>query len=134
VFQVYGLHNGDGEVRYVGKTVKKLYDRLAAHRNDAKRGVILRPLTKWMRKHGPENIRIVLLEEFDSREAMNAGERFWIAQYYDLGVNLCNVTLGGDGGGRLGSKRSKAELEKMSASMLAYWQSPAGMARRRINA
>lgn len=91
---IYGLHNGDGEIRYIGYTTRTAETRLREHvyASGVKQD---RHVYKWMRKHGPENIQIIVLERHDNvelefiyeREMMHISER----------TGLTNTTVGGEG-------------------------------------
>lgn len=93
---IYGLHAGDGVIRYVGKTVGALDARLRGHRTDAKRGSKL-PVHRWMRKRGLPAIRIMQLDRVADGEAWQEIERTWIVAL--AGTGLLNLTKGGDGPG-----------------------------------
>lgn len=96
---VYGLrcvcHNAG--YRYVGKTKHGLHDRLVCHIYESQRNTT-RPLYKWVRKHGAENIRADVLEYADTNEELCISEIQWIEF---LGTHVSegglNVTLGGEG-------------------------------------
>lgn len=109
---VYGLHAGDGVIRYVGQTSVGLTRRLTTHRCNA-RGNAHLPVQFWMLKHGLENIEIVELERGDDKDHLNALEQFWIAQMRELRPML-NVTAGGDGAG--GTKHTEQSKTKISAA------------------
>lgn len=74
---IYGLHRGDGVIRYVGLTTLTAPHRLSQHRIVANAG-LRRPLYYWMRKHGPETIETVVLETVDDAEQLDEREIYWI--------------------------------------------------------
>jgi hypothetical protein len=83
-------------VRYVGKTGKTLAVRFRAHLADAKKNRS-RPICNWIRKlirEGMKPIPEVLQECLPGM--MNASEQEWIAQYRADGVELLNITDGGE--------------------------------------
>lgn len=90
---IYGLHSGDGIIRYVGLTKNKLIYRLKQHRAAAN-GESHLPVHHWMRKHDPATIKIVQLEETDIDLGLR--EIWWIAELRHRGANLMNVSPGGD--------------------------------------
>lgn len=110
---IYGLHAGDGVIRYVGKTIGALDTRLRGHRTDAKRGSKL-PVHRWMRKHGLPTIRILQLDRVAEGEAWQEIERTWIVAL--AGTGLLNLTKGGDGPG---SYAMPAEQRAKIAAALA---------------
>lgn len=95
---IYGLHNGDGVIRYVGKT-NSLNKRLNQHITSAlrKNRLGLNKVYKdnWILdeiKKG-NNIKIISLEK-TNKEDWQEREIFWITQY----ENLTNHSKGGYGG------------------------------------
>jgi hypothetical protein len=91
---IYGLHNGDGRIRYVGRTSQPLESRLAQHRSSARGGKDY-PVYVWMRKHGPESVQAVVLEECDSLDTLVLREQYWIEFY--KGRDLTNAASYLDG-------------------------------------
>jgi hypothetical protein len=80
-------------VRYVGQTVRSLPIRLGQHRRAAERGNSTAIVYKWMRRHGPENIRIEILETFPdcTQDELNAAETAWINHFRGQKTNLLNM-------------------------------------------
>lgn len=91
---IYGLHNGDGEIRYIGKTIQSLRVRLNAHRTDSKRKSL--PVNRWVAKHGRYNIEMVLLDFIAGGIGWEEKEAAWIAACNDSGMRLLNLLKGGD--------------------------------------
>lgn len=100
---VYGLHCVCGcdqrGIRYIGQTVQPLTTRLTNHRSHARFGTKT-PVYHWIRKHGPENIQIVALED-TTLEGLDAREVDWIRRT----PGLLNLAAGGEGGAFRGRKR-----------------------------
>lgn len=91
---IYGLRCECGckksGVRYVGQTVKTVQTRLVNHRSQARFGTAT-PVYHWMRKHGVENIQIIVLEEVDP-DKLDEREVYWISGRKD---QLLNISPGG---------------------------------------
>lgn len=113
---IYALRLPDTqEYRYVGYTSKGAAHRLKQHIRDALAGVNHKKY-KWMRKHGPGQIVIDILETCPPGEwgYLNYAERYWIDALVGFGHRLLNGTPGGVGG--RGSKHSEETRAKMRAS------------------
>jgi hypothetical protein len=96
---IYGLHNGDGVVRYIGQTIQAVSQRLGEHRYAATHDKKY-PVYDWMRKYGPNAIALVVLAECPIDE-LNAREIALIGSH----TNLLNVGAGGyDRGHNIGNK------------------------------
>lgn len=98
---IYGLHRGDGVIRYVGLTTNTAPHRLSQHRTVALRGD-RRPLYYWMRKHGPQTIESVVLEIVVDPTKLDEREIHWISELGTfIGLkterNGFNCTTGGRG-------------------------------------
>ena len=87
----------DNQIRYVGKTHTTLGRRLCEHcRTDridtSRKG-------RWIAKLLRMGLRPIIetIQTVDS-ESWQKAEQYWIGYYRDLGCELTNGTLGGDGG------------------------------------
>lgn len=109
---IYGLHTGDYDFRYIGKTEHPLAKRLAEHRKWAGFGTT--SVYQWMRKYGAENIQACIIETFTSEDVhlINERERFHIAQQRaGYGKENLNLTDGGDGAmGYRHTEEAKAQM------------------------
>ena len=141
---VYGIHVEGGDVRYVGITSQALGRRLSQHLRDAA-NARQTPLSKWIRKHGPESIRIRPLEWHADRDSMNSAEIRLIAEMgtsvADGGLNVCPG--GGSTAGHknfLGKTHSDETKKKLSEGHRARYartgvsdESRARMSRSRLD-
>ena len=93
--KIYVLKHPDTlEVRYVGKTVKRLCERIGNHITNAKSSKHNVHLSNWILKLLSEGKKpiIELIEECE-HSVWQEREKYWISQY----PNLINLTAGGDG-------------------------------------
>ena len=101
------------EVRYVGKTVQGLRERLRQHKRAARRGSL--PVNRWMLKH--EGVKLAgpyikLIELVAPGCDWSARERQWIGVFGD---RLLNLTEGGEG--LSGHKFSDQHRERIAAAL-----------------
>jgi hypothetical protein len=83
------------EVRYVGKTVKKLHFRLAGHIYSSKTAKTYRD--NWIASLLAAGLRPII-EQIDSAgDDWAEREQYWIAHYRSAGARLANHTDGGEG-------------------------------------
>lgn len=112
VTDIYTLADPNtGEIRYVGKTARKLSDRLGSHLYYAKKSHVYS--ARWiLTLPAPPIIKLVLRVRGDGAQA----EQGMIAFYHAKGYRLTNLTDGGEG--IVGYKHTPQALKKMSASAL----------------
>lgn len=101
-YQVYGLYCVCGcdpyeSIKYVGQASLGARDRFNKHRYSAKNEASW-PVSRWMRKHGVNNIRYTVLETLETGQEMDTAEEGWI---YRLGTLIdeggYNISPGGNG-------------------------------------
>lgn len=112
MYSVYAVqHRASGRV-YIGKT-SDVAERWAKHRSDS-----VRSRTYFhcaLRKYGAESFDWWIVSYFESDSEAKSAESEWIARLKDFGVELFNLTAGGDG--VTGYKHGPESLQKMATSM-----------------
>lgn len=103
-----------GDVRYVGKTIKNLKDRLNLHLWYAKKGNKTHRCN-WVRLLFSLGLSPVIseIERIDLRKEWAERERYWIAFYKSNGADLTNAADGGEG--MHGHRHTAEEKAKISA-------------------
>ena len=93
--KIYVLKHPDTlEVRYVGKTVKRLCQRLGNHITNAKGNRHNKHLSNWILKLLSEGKRPIIEQIDECKQSVwQEREKYWISYY----PNLINLTIGGDG-------------------------------------
>jgi group I intron endonuclease len=79
---------------YVGKTKRRLCNRMADHRYFAKKGHKC-PISRAIAKYGWENFEILILDECETEEELNCKEVYWINKKRacdpKVGYNIINM-------------------------------------------
>lgn len=97
---IYGLVDPvSKEIRYVGKTVQSVENRLASHLSKAKTSKKKTHVYCWIKSLLTQNLKpdIVVLEEVDSK-TWEESEKFFISYFKYIGADLTNNTEGGEAG------------------------------------
>ena len=94
---IYKISNTINNKLYIGQTVGSIEARFKRHINDAMSNNLDTHLARAIRKYGPDNFSITLVEEVENYECLNEREQYWIS-YYDSYKSGYNETIGGDGG------------------------------------
>jgi hypothetical protein len=112
---IYTLEDPDtNEIRYIGKTVKSLKDRLTGHIYSCQKEKNHR--TNWIKsiiKKGKKPI-IKMIDSCPWDESQEL-ESYWISKFKNEGFNLVNLTNGGEG--HLGAKLSKERRDKLTLAV-----------------
>lgn len=109
-------HPETGEIRYIGKTVKLLKDRLHNHIYEATKRYKPNYRCNWINSLVKKGLK-PFIEEIDKctwEESANL-EIYYIKYYKSIGCNLVNLTDGGEG--ILGLKFSKERINKLKNSL-----------------
>lgn len=102
------------EVRYVGKTIANLKDRLNVHIWYARKGNKTHRCN-WIRLLISKGV-LPIIEEIDHIDLDGdwiSREQYWISYFKTKGYSLTNATIGGEG--THGRKHTEEELRKISA-------------------
>jgi hypothetical protein len=110
--KIYFLYDEEHFVRYVGKTVKSLQDRLWSHLDGARKGIKTHK-GAWIRSMLKKGLIPTIELQTEVNGDGNAAEIAYIKYFRKHGVDLTNGTLGGDGI-IAGSKMSLETRKKMS--------------------
>lgn len=114
---VYGLwctcHPEKG-IRYAGQTSRGWRNRWRQHKHGALKGHPY-PSSRWIRKHGPENIRSVVLGQTDDLSELDDLETWWIEYLRGSGQADLNVT---DGGGGIRGVRHTEDSKRIFADTM----------------
>jgi len=94
--KIYSLQDENGNIRYIGKTIKRLSVRLSKHLSDARNG-IKNHRCNWIRSIMTKGSwpAIFLIGEVEGNGCKE--EIAWIKYFRDEGINLVNETNGGEG-------------------------------------
>lgn len=90
---IYAAIHRESGTMYVGKTIKTLHERQRGHQRTIRRG-IKTYFYNAVRKHGWDAFDWYELERTID---LNEAEQFYIAYFEWLGIDLYNMTPGGDG-------------------------------------
>ena len=134
-YEVYGLYcvcdecaDNDGKIRYVGQTVEGAQARFVKHKHSARRK---QPwaVSRWIMKHGEDNIRVAVLRVCESPEELDEVEEQLIREYRTLFTEGgYNIQPGGNGASgythapdalsrRKGQRHSDETRAKISAAV-----------------
>ena len=115
-YEIYGLRiNDSSEYRYVGLTTVGALNRFKSHAKSSRVSGPKYPVHCWISKHGIDNISVDILEVCSSLEELKNAERVWISRFRKAGLNLLNITDGGESasGHRWTPEQRQAQSERL---------------------
>ena len=86
---IYQITNTVNNKLYIGQTSGTAEKRFARHISDAMNNILDTHLARAIRKYGPENFEIKVIDTATSQEELNKKESYW-ANYYDTIKNGYN--------------------------------------------
>ena len=116
---VYGVYDNaePDKIRYVGRTVQELKQRMWRHVGDARSGRFDYPLHRWMRKRGCDlgRIKVRILSHHASVSELNEAETSTIRRLRESGQADLTLAAGGEGGlgGWWSEDRKRKHLESV---------------------
>lgn len=106
---IYKITNNINGKCYIGQTVGKLAERMAAHFHSVNKK-INHPLYDSINKYGKENFKVEIIEICSSIEELNFLEKYYIKQYNSINREFgYNLTDGGKN-----SRLSEASKQKIA--------------------
>jgi group I intron endonuclease len=110
---VYLIENNTNGKKYVGITTRGASFRFKTHCKSAENGSTFR-IHAAIRKYGPDNFTVTVLEHAEKRSELYSLERKWISHYDSMNYSLgYNMTSGGDGAaGRDVSEESRMKMSR----------------------
>ena len=117
IIYIYTLHNGDGIVRYVGKTCSpknRLYSHVQSAIRKSETGIKTSHKENWILKELKEGNEIIMSEiEQTDKDCWQEREIYWISQY----DNLTNIAPGGGRNGIIKYTISYEDAKEMIHSL-----------------
>lgn len=138
IYGMYHVDDGPSRIRYVGQTILGMKRRFRLHTQAARENKPY-PVSRWIRKHGEDNIGVSILHATDDPSELNGLEIEEIARLRGVGQADLNVTDGGGGTlgwamreetkekirkkatGRAHSDETKEKLRKYRGDRASFW-------------
>lgn len=119
--RIYKITNTVNQKVYVGQTIQALEARFRDHCN-LKKSTERSAIRFSIQKYGRGNFKIEEIDQAESQDELNKKEIYWIGRLNCLCPNGYNLSLGGNGGGKLheSTKRKISDNQKGRPST-AVW-------------
>ena len=80
--EIYKITNKINGKVYIGQTIRPVQYRFHRHINDAMRNIIDTHFARAIRKYGPDQWLLEVIDNAETQEELNQKEQYWI-QYYN---------------------------------------------------
>lgn len=117
--EVYLITNRVNGKRYVGITCRGYLERFNEHLHEALNGSSA-ILHSAIRKYGPENFDVMLLESNISAAEIGEKEKYYISLYNTFYTNRLGYNMTEGGGGMCGFKHTESARKKISAALKGH--------------
>jgi group I intron endonuclease len=114
MYYIYCIINSITGSMYIGQTSKDISRRYYEHNHNAYTLNKKNKLYDAIRKYGKDTFYVVELETVTTKTQANLSEILYIEQCQQLGINLYNMTKGGDGGFVVPEEKLVEWKEKLS--------------------
>jgi len=115
---VYAIRNNVNNKFYIGKTNRKLRNRLLGHVYDANVKNSTYSFHRAIRKYGIKNFSVSILLITDDTDELSKSEILFIEKFQSFGKNGYNMTKGGDGlCGFHHSTKTKEKISKLKRNI-----------------
>lgn len=89
--EIYKITNIQNNKCYIGQTIKPVELRFNRHINDAMHNVLDTHFARAIRKYGPTNFKLEIIDNAESQLELNQKEQYWI-RYYNSVLEGYNET------------------------------------------
>lgn len=117
---IYKITNKINSKVYIGQTIRPIEQRFHRHINDAMNNIIDTHFARAIRKYGPDNFYIELIDTANNQEELIKKEQYWINFYNSTNVGYNETDALYKSGGNTYKYKSKDEMniisEKISIS------------------
>ena len=79
--EIYKITNIQNNKIYIGQTIRPIEYRFNRHINDALNSVLDTHFARAIRKYGPQNFKIEVIDNADTQDELNKKEQYWIRYY-----------------------------------------------------
>ena len=111
--EIYKITNLVNNKVYIGQSARGVKERFARHIHDAMSGRLDTHFARAIRKHGPDNFVVEVIDTADTQDDLNYKEQYWIREYDSLrhGYNETDATY--KCGGNTYMSKSDKEMRKI---------------------
>ena len=118
---IYKITNRINGKVYIGQSIRPVKRRFQRHINDAVNNIIDTHFARAIRKYGPENFWVEVIDTAESQDELNAKEQEWIHEYQStnpkFGYNETDAIY--KSGGNTYQSKTESELAEIGLKLSA---------------
>ena len=114
---IYKITNLINNKVYIGQTIRTLQQRFNRHINDAMNNNLNTHFARAIRKYGPENFAIEIIDTATSQDELTQKEQYWIGYYNSINEGYNETDSQFKCGGNTYQSKSEEELKAISKKL-----------------
>lgn len=110
---IYKITNNINGKIYIGQTIRPIESRFSRHIRDAERGVLDTHFARAIRKYGPNNFSIEVIDIANAQDELNLKEQYWIRHYDGVRTGYNETDALNKCGGNTYMSKTEEELDNI---------------------
>ena len=82
--EIYKITNIQNNKVYIGQTIRPVEYRFNRHINDALHNILDTHFARAIRKYGPQNFKLQIIDNAETQDELNQKEQYWIRYYISI--------------------------------------------------
>ena len=108
---IYKITNLINKKVYIGQTIRTVEQRFHRHINDALNGILDTHFARAIRKYGPENFSVEVIDTATTQEELTEKESYWIKYYNSVNEGYNETSAQNKSGGNTYQSKTSEELK-----------------------
>ena len=113
VIEIYKITNKVNGKVYIGQTIRPVEYRFNRHINDAMHNILDTHFARAIRKYGPYNWQLDVIDGAETQEELNQKEQYWIRYYNSVEEGYNETDAICKCGGNTYQSKTEKEMEEI---------------------
>ena len=109
--EIYKITNIQNNKVYIGQTIRPVEYRFNRHINDALNNILDTHFARAIRKYGPQNFKLQVIDNAETQDELNQKEQYWIRFYDSVNKGYNETDAISKCGGNTYQSKTEKEME-----------------------
>lgn len=109
--EIYKITNIQNNKIYIGQTIRPVEYRFNRHINDALNNILDTHFARAIRKYGPQNFKLQVIDNAETQDELNQKEQYWIRFYDSINKGYNETDAISKCGGNTYQSKTEKEME-----------------------